>query len=88
MYERDQDFDDSDELREMQESSEEGIFSGAGTKGLAELMSDGTESLNPSAKTGSNGNAPNARRLLEQVKEERALRKAVYDDLYFLDEKD
>lgn len=88
MYERDQEFDDSDELRELQEASNEGVFAGDDTKTLAEFMSDGAETHNPPAKTGSTGSVLDARRLLEQVKEERALRKAVYDDLYFLEEED
>jgi hypothetical protein len=88
MYERDQDFNDSDKLRELQESSDEGVFAGADTRALAEFMPDRAETHNPPAKTGSTGGALDARRLLEQVKEERALRKAVYDDLYFLDEED
>lgn len=88
MYERDQEFDDSDELRELQESSVEGVLAGADTKALVEFMSDGAEMLDSQAKTGSTGSVLDARRLLEQVKEERALRKAVYDDLYFLDEDD
>lgn len=75
MYEQDLDLMDADDASEIAASSPEG----------SEISTDAV-AYTRSFKAGNSASAQNnARARLEAVREERALRKAIYDDLYYLD---
>ena len=83
MFEQNQNFEESEDIKEIDESSED-------------LDTDSTELSNSStakeifATTSDSGSSKGlvARKILEEYREERALRKAIYDDLYGYDEEE
>jgi len=78
MYEQDMDTLDADDAVEMPALSDgPEAFGATASKSAGKLKDkDGTRAQH------------NARARLEEVREERALRKAIYDDLYYLDGSD
>jgi hypothetical protein len=83
MFDQNQNFEEPEDLKEIDEPSED-------------LASESADFAEPTlAKTeeavaprGGNGKGSVARKMLEEYREEMALRKAIYDDLYGFDEEE
>ena len=83
MYNQNQNFEEPEDLKEIDEPSED-------------LVSESADFAEPTlakveetvAPRGGNGKGSAARKMLEEYREEMALRKAIYDDLYGFDEEE
>jgi hypothetical protein len=83
MLDQNQNFAETEDLKDIDESSEEIASDSAD---FTEPMLDKEEVLAISRV--SNGQGTTARKMLEEYREERALRKAIYDDLYGFEEEE
>lgn len=83
MLDQNQNFAETDDMKDIDEASEEIAGDSAD---FAESMLDKDEA--PAISRVDSGQGTTARKMLEEIREERALRKAIYDDLYGFDEEE
>ena len=87
MYNQNQNFEEPEDLKEIDEPSEDLVSESAD---FAEpTLAKADETVAPRGGNGNgNGKGSAARKMLEEYREEMALRKAIYDDLYGFDEEE
>jgi len=85
MFDQNQNFEEPEDLKEIDEPSEE-----LASESAEFADSEPEKAEETAAPRGGNGNAKGtaARKMLEEYREEMALRKAIYDDLYGFDEEE
>ena len=87
MFDQSQNFEEPEDLKEIDEPAEELASESAD---FAEPpLEKADETVAPRGGNGNgNGKGSAARKMLEEYREEMALRKAIYDDLYGFDEEE
>jgi len=83
MFDRNQNFEEADDLKEIDDSPEDVANE---PLDLAEPLVEKADEV-AVTRTGT-GKGLAARKMLEEYREEQALRKAIYDDLYGFDEEE
>ncbi|MGW8247841.1 MAG: hypothetical protein ACWGOV_06990 [Acidiferrobacterales bacterium] len=83
MFDRNQNFEESEELKEIDDSAEDGANDSVD---FAEPPLE--KEVGPSVSRNGLGRGLPARKMLEEYREELALRKAIYDDLYGFEEEE
>ena len=83
MLNQNQNFAETDDMKDIDEASED---IASDTVDFADSILDKEEA--PAISRVDTGQGTTARKMLEEIREERALRKAIYDDLYGFDEEE
>ena len=83
MLNQNQNFAETDDMKDIDEASED---IASDTVDFADPILDKEEA--PAISRVDTGQGTTARKMLEEIREERALRKAIYDDLYGFDEEE
>ena len=83
MLDQNQNFAETNDMKDIDEASED---IASDTVDFADSILDKEEA--PAISRVDTGQGTTARKMLEEIREERALRKAIYDDLYGFDEEE